>query len=56
MSCAFTLSLFSEGIRLVIRGPIDRYAIFAQERIPSVVELDTHSAVEAINQEAGNRA
>jgi hypothetical protein len=46
MSCAFTLTLLSEGIRLLVRGPIDRYAVFAKESVPGVVELDTHSTVE----------
>jgi hypothetical protein len=49
MSCAFTLTLLSEGIGLLIRGPIDRYTVFAKESVSSVVELDTHSTLEAIN-------
>jgi hypothetical protein len=40
MSCAFTLTLLSEGVRLLIRGPIDRYAVFAKESVLSVVELE----------------
>jgi hypothetical protein len=32
MSRAFILTLPSEEIRLLIRDPIDRYAVFAKER------------------------